>query len=165
MRKMKAAVFVEPGRIVLDEKPVPDVDATSALVRITTTTICGTDIHILKGEYPVARGLTGGHEPVGVIEKLGSAVRGLREGQRVIAGAITPSGHSMASLCGCGSQDGPDAKHGFKSIGGWKLGNTIDGCQAEYVLIPDAMANLAPVPDRLTDEQVLMCPDIMSTGF
>jgi alcohol dehydrogenase len=67
---MRAAVFVEPGRVVLDEKPVPDVDATSALVRITTTTICGTDIHILKGEYPVARGLTVGHEPVGVIEKL-----------------------------------------------------------------------------------------------
>ena len=55
--------------------------------------------------------------------------------------------------------------HGFKAIGGWRFGNTIDGCQAEYVLVPDAMANLAPVPDHLTDEQVLMCPDIMSTGF
>ena len=59
----------------------------------------------------------------------------------------------------------PARKHGFKAIGGWKFGNTIDGCQAEYVLVPDAMANLAPVPDGLTDEQVLMCPDIMSTGF
>jgi threonine dehydrogenase-like Zn-dependent dehydrogenase len=163
--KMKAAIFVEPGRIVLDEKPVPDVSPLDALIRITTTTICGTDVHILKGEYPVARGLTVGHEPVGVIEKLGSAVRGFREGQRVIAGAITPSGHSMACLCGCLSQDGPDTRHGFKAIGGWRFGNTIDGAQAEFLLVPDAMVNLAPIADQLTDEQVLMCPDIMSTGF
>jgi threonine dehydrogenase-like Zn-dependent dehydrogenase len=162
---MKAAVFVEPGRIVLDEKPVPEVGPLDALVRITTTTICGTDVHILKGEYPVRRGLTVGHEPVGVIEKLGSAVQDYREGQRVIAGAITPSGHSNASLAGCHAQDGAGTAHGWKPLGGWKFGNTIDGCQAEYVLVPDAMANLAPVPDGLTDEQVLMCPDIMSTGF
>jgi threonine dehydrogenase-like Zn-dependent dehydrogenase len=162
---MRAAVFVEPGRIVLDEKPVPEVGPLDALVRVTTTTICGTDVHILKGEYPVAKGLTVGHEPVGVIEKLGSAVVGYREGQRVIAGAITPSGHSNASLCGVHAQDGPATAHGWKAIGGWKFGNTIDGCQAEYVLVHDAMANLAPVPDGLDDEQVLMCPDIMSTGF
>ncbi|WP_064696170.1 NAD(P)-dependent alcohol dehydrogenase [Rhizobium aegyptiacum] len=163
--KMKAAIFVEPNRIVLDEKPVPGVGPLDALIRITTTTICGTDVHILKGEYPVARGLTIGHEPVGIIEKLGSAVSGYREGQRVIAGAITPSGHSAACLCGCHSQDGPGTKHGFKPMGGWRFGNTIDGAQAEYLLVPDAMTNLAPVPDELTDEQVLMCPDIMSTGF
>jgi threonine dehydrogenase-like Zn-dependent dehydrogenase len=162
---MRAAIFVEPGRIVLGEKPIPDVGATEALLRITTTTICGTDVHILKGEYPVAKGLTIGHEPVGVIEKLGSAVAGYKEGQRVIAGAITPSGHSYASLCGCHSQDGPGSRHGFKALGGWRFGNTIDGCQADYVLVPDAMANLSPIPDQLTDEQVLMCPDIMSTGF
>jgi alcohol dehydrogenase len=83
VKKMKAAVFIEPGRIVLDEKPIPDIGPLDALMRITTTTICGTDVHILKGEYPVARGLTIGHEPVGVIEKLGSAVVGYREGQRV----------------------------------------------------------------------------------
>src|SRR3978361_1168210 len=165
MPSMKAAIFVEPGRIVLESKRIPDVGALDALVRITTTTICGTDVHILKGEYPVARGLTIGHEPVGIIEKLGSAVQGFQEGQRVIAGAITPSGHSMACLCGCSSQDGAGTKHGFKAMGGWKFGNTIDGSQAEYLLVPDAMANLAPVPDGLTDEQVLMCPDIMSTGF
>ncbi|HEY2254278.1 MAG TPA: NAD(P)-dependent alcohol dehydrogenase [Variovorax sp.] len=165
MAKMKAAVFVEKGRIVLEEKPIPDVGPLDALIRVTTTTICGTDIHILKGEYPVERGLTIGHEPVGVIDKLGSAVEGFREGQRVIAGAITPSGHSYACLCGCGSQDGPGTKHGFKAMGGWKFGNTIDGCQAEYVLVKDAMANLSPIPDGLSDEQVLMCPDIMSTGF
>ncbi|MEO8153665.1 MAG: NAD(P)-dependent alcohol dehydrogenase [Rhizobacter sp.] len=165
MAKMKAAIFVAPGRIVLDDKPIPDVGPLDALMRITTTTICGTDVHILKGEYPVAKGLTIGHEPVGIIEKLGSAVQGYKEGQRVIAGAITPSGWSNACLCGTCSQDGAGTAHGWKAMGGWKLGNTIDGCQAEYVLVPDAMANLAPVPDSLSDEQVLMCPDIMSTGF
>lgn len=165
MPRMKAAIFVEPGRIVLDEKPIPDVGPLDALIRITTTTICGTDVHILKGEYPVRSGLTVGHEPVGVIEKLGSAVTGYREGQRVIAGAITPSGWSNACLCGAHSQDGAGSRHGWKAMGGWRFGNTIDGCQAECVLVPDAMANLSPVPDELTDEQVLMCPDIMSTGF
>ncbi|QHO75661.1 alcohol dehydrogenase [Bradyrhizobium sp. CCBAU 051011] len=163
--KIKAAIFVEPGRIVLDQKRIPDVGPLDALVRITTTTICGTDVHILKGEYPVARGLTIGHEPVGVIEKLGSAVRGYTEGQRVIAGAICTSGHSIAALCDCHAQDGPGTKHGWRAMGGWKFGNTIDGTQAEYVLVPYATANLAPVPDGLSDEQVLMCPDIMSTGF
>ena len=106
MALMKAAIFVEPGRIVLEDKLVPDVGPLDALVKITTTTVCGTDVHILKGEYPVERGLTVGHEPVGVIHKLGSAVKGYREGQRVIAGAITPSGWSNACLCGYASQDG-----------------------------------------------------------
>ncbi len=165
MATMRATVFVEPGRIELADKPVPDVGPLDALLRITTTTICGTDVHILRGEYPVARGLTVGHEPVGVIEKLGSAVTGYREGQRVIAGAITPSGVSHACLSGRCSQDGPGTRHGWKPMGGWRFGNTIDGCQAEYVLVPDAAANLAPVPDGLTDEQVLMCPDILSTGL
>jgi alcohol dehydrogenase len=163
--KMKAAVFVEPGRIELSEKAIPAPGPLDALVRITTTTICGTDVHILKGEYPVTRGLTIGHEPVGVIEKLGSQVRGYEEGQRVIAGAITPSGWSNACQCGVCAQDGAGTRHGWKPLGGWRFGNTIDGCQAEYVLVPDAMFNLAPVPAGLTDEQVLMCPDIMSTGF
>lgn len=163
--KMKAAIFVEKGRIVLDDKPVPDIGPADALIRVTTTTICGTDVHILKGEYPVAKGLTIGHEPVGIIEKLGSEVKGFHEGQRVIAGAITPSGWSNACLCGFCSQDGAGTKHGWQAIGGWKFGNTIDGCQAEYVRVPDAMANLAPIDDSLTDEEVLMCPDIMSTGF
>ena len=163
--KMKAAIFVEKGRIVLDDKPIPDIGPNDALVRVTTTTICGTDVHILKGEYPVAKGLTIGHEPVGVIEKLGAEVKGFREGQRVITGAITPSGWSNACLCGFCSQDGAGTKHGWQAIGGWKFGNTIDGCQAEYLRVPDAMANLAAIDDRLTDEEVLMCPDIMSTGF
>jgi len=162
---MRATVFVEPGRIELQERPIPEVGPLDALLRVTTTTICGTDIHILKGEYPVRKGLIIGHEPVGIIEKLGSAVQGYHEGQRVIAGAITPSGYSNACLSGACSQDGAGTKHGWKAIGGWKFGNTIDGCQAEYVLVPDAMANLAPVPEGLSDEEVLMCPDIMSTGF
>lgn len=159
MAKMKAAVFVEPGRIVLDEKPIPEVGPGQALVRVTTTTICGTDVHILKGEYPVERGRIVGHEPVGVIEKLGAGVTGYREGERVIVGAITPCGQCSSCL------DGHQAQCGGKAIGGWRFGNSIDGCQAEYVLVPHAMANLTPVPAQLSDEQVLMCPDIMSTGF
>lgn len=159
MNTMKAAVFVEPGRIELQEKPIPDVGPTDALLKVSTTTICGTDVHILKGEYPVAPGLTVGHEPVGIIEALGEAVTGYEVGQRVIAGAITPCGQCHPCLAGDKSQCGG------KAMGGWQLGNTIDGCQAEYVRIPNAMANLTLVPEGLSDEQVLMCPDIMSTGF
>ncbi|AXE32921.1 NAD(P)-dependent alcohol dehydrogenase [Chromobacterium phragmitis] len=165
MSNMKAAVFVAPGKIELREKPIPAVGPGDALVRITTTTICGTDVHILKGEYPVASGLTIGHEPVGVIEKLGADVKGYREGLRVIAGAICPSFTSYGCQDGYPSQDGGCECHGYKPMGGWRFGNTIDGTQAEYVLVPDAQANLAPIPDGLSDEQVLMCPDIMSTGF
>ena len=159
MRTMKAAVFVEPGRIVLAEKPVPVIGPEEALVRVTLTTICGTDVHILKGEYPVAAGRIVGHEPVGVIEELGASVTGYRIGQRVIVGAITPCGQCYACL------DGHPSQCGGKPMGGWRFGNTIDGCQAEYVRVPFAMANLTPVSEGLTDEQVLMCPDIMSTGF
>ncbi|OJZ11178.1 MAG: alcohol dehydrogenase [Thiobacillus sp. 63-78] len=172
MSMMKATVFVAPGRIELVDKPIPDIGPNDALIRITTTTICGTDVHILKGEYPVVPGLTIGHEPVGVIEKLGSAVQGYTEGQRVIAGAICPNFNSYAAQDGAPSQDGsyliPSGQcghHGYKATAGWRFGNLIDGTQAEYVLVPDAQANLAPIPDGLTDEQVLMCPDIMSTGF
>ena len=169
---MKAAVFVEPGRIEVVDKPLPDVGPNDALIKITTTTICGTDIHILKGEYPVAKGLTVGHEPVGIIVKLGSAVSGYQEGQRVIAGAICPNFNSYAAQDGAPSQDGSYLVasgrcgcHGYKLTAGWRFGNLIDGAQAEYILVPDAQGNLAPVPDGLTDEEVLMCPDIMSTGF
>jgi threonine dehydrogenase-like Zn-dependent dehydrogenase len=165
MAMMKAATFVAPGRIELVDKPIPAVGPNDALLRITTTTICGTDVHILKGEYPVAAGLTIGHEPVGVIERLGSNVQGYTEGQRVIAGAICPSFTSYGCQDGAPAQDGGHGGHGYKPMGGWRFGNTIDGTQADYVRVPDAQANLAPVPDGLTDEQVLMCPDIMSTGF
>ena len=172
MAMMKATVFVAPGRIELVDKPIPEVGPNDALIRITTTTICGTDVHILKGEYPVVPGLTIGHEPVGVIEKLGNAVRGYKEGQRVIAGAICPDFNSYAAQDGVASQDGSYliasgkcGAHGYKATAGWRFGNLIDGTQAEYVLVPDAAGNLAPIPDGLSDEQVLMCPDIMSTGF
>jgi alcohol dehydrogenase len=165
-RTMKAAVFVEPGRIELQEKPVPEIGPGEALIRITTTTICGTDVHILKGEYPVKPGLTVGHEPVGVVAKVGAGVTGYEIGQRVVVGAITPCGQCHSCLDNHHAQCGGATAHGFsKAMGGWMFGNTIDGCQAEYVRVPYAMANLTPVPDHLSDEQVLMCPDIMSTGF
>ncbi len=159
MRMMKAAVFVKPGSIILDDRPVPSIGAGDALIKITTTTICGTDVHILKGEYPVAPGRIVGHEPVGVIAELGAGVEGYHIGQRVVVGAITPCGQCFTCL------DGHQSQCGGHAMGGWKFGNTIDGCQAEYLRVPHAMANLTPIPDGLTDEQVLMCPDIMSTGF
>ena len=159
MQTMKAAVFLGPGKIVLQEKPIPQPGFGEALIKITTTTICGTDIHILKGEYPVKMGLTIGHEPVGVIAALGPGVDGYSVGQRVVVGAITPCGQCHTCLDGHGSQCGG------KPMGGWRFGNTIDGAQAEYLLVPHARANLEIIPDGITDEQVLMCPDIMSTGF
>ena len=159
MRTMKAAVFVRPGKIALEDKPVPTAGPGEAVIRITTTTICGTDVHILKGEYPVEPGLTIGHEPVGVIAELGAGVTGYSVGQRVIVGAITPCGQCHPCL------DGHKSQCGGKAAGGWRFGNTIDGAQAEFLLVPNAMSNLELIPDGLSDEQVLMCPDIMSTGF
>lgn len=165
-KTMKAAVFVKPGRIELQEKPVPQIGPGDALLRVTTTTICGTDVHILKGEYPVKPGLVIGHEPVGVIVKLGAGITGYHVGQRVIVGAITPCGQCYACLAGQGSQCGGSHADGHAhALGGWRFGNTIDGCQAEYLRVPYAQASLTPVPAELSDEQVLMCPDIMSTGF
>jgi alcohol dehydrogenase len=159
MHKMKAVVFHGVNDLRLDDVARPRPRAGEAVIRITTTTICGTDVHIVKGEYPVKRGLILGHEPVGVIHELGP---GLEEdyavGQRVIVGAITPCGQCFYCLNGVHSQcHGP--------LGGWRFGNTINGAWAEYLLVPDARANLAVIPDGLTDEQVLMLPDIASTGI
>jgi len=162
--KMRAAVFVERGAIRLQEVARPKAGPGQALVKVTLTTICGTDVHILKGEYPVKPGLVVGHELVGVIEEVGDGLTGYAKGERVIVGAITPCGQCRACLSG----DGAQCSHGgdtFDAIGGWRFGNTINGCQADYVLVPDAQANLAKVPDGLTDEDVILCPDIMSTGF
>ena len=164
MEKMQAAVFVEKGKIELREVPKQVPGPGQALMKVTLTTICGTDVHILKGEYPVKPGLIVGHEPVGRIEALGPGVTGFEVGDRVIVGAITPCGQCRACLSGHGAQcnHGGDA---FEALGGWRFGNTINGCQAEYVLVPNAQANLAKIPAGLADEDVLLCPDIMSTGF
>ena len=161
---MQAAVFLEKGRIELREVPKPVPGPGQALLKVSLTTICGTDVHILKGEYPVKPGLVVGHEPVGRVDSVGAGVEGFAAGDRVIAGAITPCGQCRACLEG----DGAQCSHGgdgFEALGGWRFGNTINGCQAEYVLVPNAQANLARVPSALADEDVILCPDIMSTGF
>ena len=159
MKTMKAVVFHGVNDIRIEEVPKPVPRAGQAVIRITATTICGTDVHIVKGEYPVRSGLILGHEPVGVIEALGEGLTDeFAVGQRVIVGAITPCGQCFFCLNGVHSQcHGP--------LGGWRFGNTIDGAWAEYLLVPDARANLALIPDALTDEQVLMLPDIASTGL
>ena len=127
-------------------------------MRIALTTICGTDLHIVRGEYPVQPGLTIGHEPVGIIEELGPGITGYNRGTRVLIGAITPCGQCEFCLSGRWAQCGG-------RLGGWKFGNTIDGCQAEYVLVPNAQANLATVPDTLSNEDVVLLADIASTGL
>src|SRR5262245_45926851 len=129
---MRAAVFEGKGKIRLREVPRPEPGPGQALVRVTLTTICGTDVHILKGEYPVREDLIVGHEPVGVIEALGPGVNGYQRGDRVIAGAITPCGQCRACLTGASSQCG-HGEAGFLPAGGWRFGNTINGCQAEYL--------------------------------
>ena len=160
---MRAAVFHGPGDIRVDVVPRPHPGPGEAVVRVTLTTICGTDVHILKGEYPVRAGLIVGHEPVGVIDELGPGVVGYEVGDRVLVGAITPCGQCHACLSGKPAQCGHGS--GFEAIGGWRFGNTIDGAQAEYLLVPYAQANLAKIPDGLTDEQVVLLADIASTGF
>jgi alcohol dehydrogenase len=164
MATMKAAVFLGKGKIQLREVPRPEPRVGEALIKISLTTICGTDVHILEAEYPVRPGLVVGHEPVGRIEALGAGVRGYEIGDRVVVGAITPCGQCRACLSGSAAQCDHGGA-GYEALGGWRFGNTIDGCQAEYVLVPDAQANLAKIPDELTDEDVVLCPDIMSTGF
>jgi threonine dehydrogenase-like Zn-dependent dehydrogenase len=155
---MQANVFRRPGGFGLEEKPVPSPGPNDAVIQVRLTTICGTDVHIVRGEYPVRRGLTLGHEAVGVIHELGAGVTGYAVGQRVLIGAITPCGQCEACLRGDRSQCGGP-------LGGWRLGNTIDGVQAEFALIPNAQANLAVIPEGLADEQVLLLADTASTGF
>jgi 2-desacetyl-2-hydroxyethyl bacteriochlorophyllide A dehydrogenase len=161
--KMRAAVFHGVGDIRVEEVPRPHAGPGEAVIRITLTTICGTDLHILRGEYPVRPGLVIGHEPVGVIAELGAGVTGYQVGDRVLVGAITPCGQCHACLSGHQSQCGHG--HGYEAIGGWRFGNTINGAQAEYLLVPYAQANLAKIPNELTDEQVVLLADIASTGF
>jgi threonine dehydrogenase-like Zn-dependent dehydrogenase len=160
---MRANVFHGQHNIRVEEVEKPRAGVGEAVIRVTLTTICGTDLHIVRGEYPVAPGLVIGHEPVGVIEELGAGVTGYQLGDRVLVGAITPCGQCRGCLSGHASQCG----HGndYEALGGWRFGNTINGAQAECLRVPHAQANLARIPDELTDEQVVLLADIASTGF
>lgn len=155
---MRALVFRGPNQIGIEQVPMPHPGPGEAVIRVTLTTICGTDLHILRGEYPVKPGLVIGHEPVGVIHELGVGVTGYNIGDRVLVGAITPCGQCGYCLSGVWSQCGGP-------IGGWKFGNTINGAQAEYLLVPSAQANLAKIPYDLKDEEVVLLADIASTGI
>ena len=161
---MKAAVFQGKNSIVVDERPVPKCGLTDAIVKVTLTTICGTDVHIWREEYPVEQGRIVGHEPVGVIHELGEAVEGYEVGDRVLVGAITPCGSCFYCQSHTESQCSGH-EDDWKMIGGWRLGNAIDGVQAEYFRVPYAQANLAKIPDDMRDEDCLLLADIASTGI
>jgi threonine dehydrogenase-like Zn-dependent dehydrogenase len=163
MTKMLATVFQGKDRISVEEVEKPRPGPGEAVIRVTLTTICGTDLHILRGEYPVKPGLIIGHEPVGVIDELGAGVSGYQVGDRVLVGAITPCGQCNACLSGHLAQCGHG--EGYEALGGWRFGNKINGAQAEYLLVPHAMANMAKVPTELSDEQVVLLADIASTGL
>lgn len=155
---MKALVFEGPEKIGVREVPIPKPGFGEVVIQVTLTTICGTDLHIVRGEYPVRRGLIIGHEPVGRIHQIGPGVTGYEVGDRVLVGAITPCGQCGFCLDGHLSQCGG-------AIGGWRFGNTINGAQAQYLLVPHAQANLAKIPNELSDRQVVLLADIASTGF
>jgi threonine dehydrogenase-like Zn-dependent dehydrogenase len=164
MNTMRANVFRGVNEFGIESVPRPRPGPGEAVIRVTLTTICGTDLHIVRGEYPVKPGLVIGHEPVGVVEELGAGVTGYQPGDRVLVGAITPCGQCRACLSGHPSQCGHGGD-GYEAVGGWRFGNTINGAQAEYLLVPYAQANLAKIPADLTDEQVVLLADIASTGF
>ncbi|WP_026353227.1 zinc-dependent alcohol dehydrogenase family protein [Solimonas variicoloris] len=155
---MKALVYQGPGRMAWQDKPMPSVDKpTDALVRITHTTICGTDLHILKGDVPaVTPGRTLGHEGVGVVEEVGGAVSNFKKGDRVLISCITSCGRCPA----CKKQ-----LYSHCEDGGWILGHLIDGTQAEYVRIPHADNSLYPLPAGGDEEALVMLSDILPTGF
>ena len=163
MTKMLATVFHGKDKISVEEVEKPRPGPGEAVIRVTLTTICGTDLHILRGEYPVKPGLIIGHEPVGVIDELGAGVTGYQVGDRVLVGAITPCGQCNACLSGHLAQCGHG--EGYEALGGWRFGNKINGAQAEYLLVPHAMANMAKIPKELGDEQVVLLADIASTGL
>ena len=160
---MRANVFRAVDKFGVEEVERPRAGVGDAVIRVTLTTICGTDLHIVRGEYPVEPGRVIGHETVGVIEELGPGVTGYKIGERVLVGAITPCGQCLACLSGRLSQCGHG--EGYRAIGGWRLGNTIHGAQADLVRIPNAQANLARIPDQVRDEEVVLLADIASTGF
>jgi len=155
---MKALVYHGPGKRGWEEKLKPTIkNSTDAIIRITKTTICGTDLHIMKGDVPeVIEGLILGHEGVGVIEEIGPGVSNFKVGNKVLISCITS----------CGSCDA--CKKGMYShceTGGWILGHLIDGTQAEYVRIPHADTSLHHVPDGVDEEAIVMLSDILPTGF
>jgi alcohol dehydrogenase len=155
---MKALVYHGPGRKAWEDKPRPVIaEPTDVIVRIVTTTICGTDLHILKGDVPtVTDGRVLGHEGVGIIEEAGAGVTRFRAGDRVLISCISADGtcdpcrRGMSSHC---------------TKGGWVLGNTIDGTQAEFVRIPFADTSLYRAPSEVGDDALVMLSDILPTGF
>src|SRR5690348_6104966 len=155
---MKALVYCGPGVKRVEERPKPQIQAPGdAIVKVTRTTICGTDLHILKGDVPtVSPGRILGHEGVGVIEETGSAVTSFKSGDRVLISCITSCGK-------CERCRGRMYSHCLQ--GGWILGNTIDGTQAEYVRIPFADTSLYRIPDGVDDEPLVMLSDIFPTGY
>ncbi|MEQ4618064.1 MAG: zinc-dependent alcohol dehydrogenase family protein [Corticimicrobacter sp.] len=155
---MKALVYQGPGQKDWQDKPAPSVlKPTDAIVRITRTTICGTDLHILKGDVPaVEPGRTLGHEGVGVVEDVGAAVRNFKKGDRVLISCVT----SCGSCPNCKRQ-----LYSHCADGGWILGHLIDGTQAEQVRIPHADNSLYPIPEGADEEALVMLSDILPTGF
>ena len=156
---MKALVYHGPGQKAWEDAPKPTlIDDTDAIIRVDATTICGTDLHILKGDVPaVTDGRVLGHEAVGTVEEIGSAVKTMKVGDRVLISCITSCG--SCRFC-------REGRHGqCLGGGGWILGHLIDGTQAEYVRVPFADNSTHPVPANVTDEQVLMLADILPTGF
>lgn len=155
---MKALVYHGPGRKNWEEKPLPKViERTDAVVRILKTTICGTDLHILKGDIPVVTdGRIIGHEGVGIIEDIGTSVANFKKGDHVLISCITSCG--MCEYC-------KKAMYSHCKSGGWILGHTIDGTQAEYVRIPYADNSLYHIPSGADEEALVMLSDILPTGF
>lgn len=155
---MKALVYHGPGRKSLDECPKPEIQAvTDAIVRITRTTICGTDLHILKGDVPTCTpGRILGHEGVGVVEAVGSAVSRYKPGDHVLISCITSC--ARCDYCRRGM-------YSHCRDGGWILGNMIDGTQAEFVRIPHADNSLHPIPAGADEEALVMLSDILPTGY
>jgi alcohol dehydrogenase len=155
---MKALVYHGPGNKSWEEKPKPELqDPTDAIVRILKTTICGTDLHIMKGDVPtVTDGRIIGHEGVGIIEEAGAAVVNFKKGDHVLISCITSCG--KCEYC-------KKAMYSHCEKGGWILGNTIDGTQAEYVRIPYADNSLYPIPEGADEEALVMLSDILPTGF
>jgi alcohol dehydrogenase len=155
---MKALVYQGPGKKALEERSMPTIIApTDAVVRITTTTICGTDLHILKGDVPTcAPGRILGHEGVGIVEKAGSGVTAFHPGDHVLVSCISACG--KCEYCRRGM-------YSHCTTGGWILGNTIDGTQAEYVRIPHADTSLYRIPAGADEEALTMLSDILPTAF